>query len=281
MPFKDLNVRRLYANEWMKKYRQRPDVKERIRRYSKDYHQRLEVKERVRLYNQRPAVKLHCREYAQRPDVKEKRRLIARAYRQRPYARERNRRYMKAYAHSRHHEDYLQRPEVKAQRRRWENKYRQRPEVKERRRDQYQRYGKEQKIEYSQRPEIKDRKRQRMREYLRRPAVKERLRDRLKERSQLPDFKLRCIGYRVKHRGKGFIPLCPNFWSCPVDYHHVSPSHPYVVPLPRSVHRAVGGNSPTHFAFNASMTFLLYGLDIVLENPAGFSLPSSSSGEGG
>lgn len=72
-----------------REYRQRPEVKERVREYlsrpevrererkrGKKYHQRPEVKERQRKRNKknykRPEVKEYMREYARRPEVKER-----------------------------------------------------------------------------------------------------------------------------------------------------------------------------------------------------------------
>lgn len=66
--------------------------------------------------------------------------------------------------------------------------------------------------------------------------------------------------WKASREEKGFIPLAPNNWNCIVDWHHVSPNHPYVVPLPRSVHQAVYGKY--HFIFNAAMTCRLFELDL-------------------
>lgn len=66
--------------------------------------------------------------------------------------------------------------------------------------------------------------------------------------------------WKARREGKGFIPLAPNNWNCHVDWHHVSPNHPYVVPLPRAVHQTVYGKY--HFIFNAAMTCCLFELDL-------------------
>ena len=60
--------------EIRKEYSQRPEVKEKRRRYMKEYNQRPEVKEKMRRYNQRPEVKARMKIYNQRPEVKERKR---------------------------------------------------------------------------------------------------------------------------------------------------------------------------------------------------------------
>ena len=61
---------------YLRIWRQRPDVKERIRAYSQRrrlaYRQRPEVKERERARHQRPEVKEQNRAYRQRPEVKKR-----------------------------------------------------------------------------------------------------------------------------------------------------------------------------------------------------------------
>ena len=64
---------RLKHNERMRKYRQKPGVKERINLQRKKYNQRPETKERQKEYNQRPETKQKQKEYRQRPEVKIKR----------------------------------------------------------------------------------------------------------------------------------------------------------------------------------------------------------------
>ncbi len=143
--------------------------------------------------------------------------------------------------------EYRKRPYTKEARHRSYVAYYGRPEVKEHRR------------KYWQRPEVKKRRHL----YRRLHRVKRHAHLHSIEYRQRPEVRLLRRAMNAGHRAKGFFPLCPNVWSCPVDYHHVSPAHPYVVPLPRTVHHAVTGNSPFHFAFNASMICLLYGLDIL------------------
>jgi hypothetical protein len=90
-----------YMKEYMRKYQQRPEVKERRREYQREYQQRPEVKERLReylrKYQQRPEVKEYQRKYQQRPEVKERRREYKREYmrkyQQRPEVKEYQRKY--------------------------------------------------------------------------------------------------------------------------------------------------------------------------------------------
>jgi len=82
MPWKDPEKR--------KEYRQRPEVKERRKKYRQEYRQRPEVKEKERIRK---------REYRQRPEVKEKTKNEMREYRQRPENLEKERiRDRKRYA---------------------------------------------------------------------------------------------------------------------------------------------------------------------------------------
>lgn len=155
---------------------------------------------------------------------------------------------------------YYQRPEIKERRR----LYAQRPEVREKARKYLQHpdvaYNKYLYMEnWWQRPDHRERRRWLQRKRDQRPEIKE-TRDKYLQRSSV---KLRNVARQAIRASRGFVPLCPNEWSCPVDYHHVSPDHSYVVPLPRSVHCAVGGNSPFHYVFNASMICLLYGLGVL------------------
>jgi len=60
------------------------------------------------------------------------------------------------------------------------------------------------------------------------------------------------------HKQRGFVPVAPNIFNVPVDWHHISPNQPHVVALPREIHRAVYGKH--HYAYNASVLRQLYGL---------------------
>ncbi len=191
---------------------------------------------------------------ASRSKSKEYQRQYSHNYHQRPAVRERVHRYQQLPKVTEKRHEYRHRPEVLKRRR----LYLQRPEVKERKRL------------YNQRPHVRRRSFLRLRKRDQRPEIKERKR----LYRQTPTYKLRRTASKARHYGKGFIPLCSNEWSCPVDYHHVSPSHPYVVPLPRNVHHAVKG--PFHFVFNASMIYLLFGL---VKNSIRNSPPTR--GEGG
>ena len=64
---------RLKHNERMRKYRQRPEVKERISLQRKKYNQSPEGKQKQKEYNQRSETKQKRKEYRQRPEVKIKR----------------------------------------------------------------------------------------------------------------------------------------------------------------------------------------------------------------
>ena len=64
--------------------------------------------------------------------------------------------------------------------------------------------------------------------------------------------------YRSHHRG--FIPIAPNIFNTQIDWHHISPNHPYVVALPKEVHQAVYGKY--HYIFNAAITAQLYNLNL-------------------
>lgn len=167
---------------------------------------------------------------------------------------------------------YYQRPGVKARIRQRVYAYQQRPEVKERIR------------QYRERPSVKERRRLCQQKRRQRPevAAKRRVYSRVYRHRlgvkkhyrlyrQRPDIRLRHKAMKAVRRTKGFVLLCPNPWGCPVDYHHVSPFSPFVVPLPYVVHRAVSGKY--HFSFNASMICFLYGLDnhsfLGLSTPAG------------
>ena len=66
--------------------------------------------------------------------------------------------------------------------------------------------------------------------------------------------------WRSTHYSKGFELLIENHWQCPVEYHHLSPTHPFVIPIPANVHRAVYGKF--HHVFNAGIVCQLYGIDL-------------------
>ena len=52
---------------------------------------------------------------------------------------------------------------------------------------------------------------------------------------------------RHKKRSGGSIPLNKELISIPSDWHHISPSLPFCINIPRKIHQSVGGNSPYHF----------------------------------
>ena len=94
-----------YFRDYMKEYRQKPEVKKYIKEYMREYEQRPEVKERkreyMREYDQRPEVIEYRKEYYQRPEVKEKNKLYMREYMkeyaQKPEVKKRQKEYMKEY----------------------------------------------------------------------------------------------------------------------------------------------------------------------------------------
>lgn len=238
MPFKDPEARRLY----LKEYRQRPEVKAYHRRYGRAYHRpHPESKEKQRQ---------RSKNYRQRHllEVREKDHLR----RQCPAAKARIREYNKEYFQS-HREELL------AQHREYIRLHQE--NVKKKLRGYYQSHKevvKERMKKYRQCPQYRTRKREYANEYYKCPESREKIR---KYRRSLGG-KLVAARHSARRRSRGFTPLCPNPWSCPMDFHHVSPSSSYVIPLPRVVHRAVAGASKYHFVFNASMIVLLYGLNL-------------------
>ena len=88
-----------------KAYRQRPEVKARMKAYKKAYDKRPEVKERrktyMKVYHQKPEVKARMKDYStayyQRPEVKDKGKAYRKEYYQRPEVKARRKIYLKAY----------------------------------------------------------------------------------------------------------------------------------------------------------------------------------------
>lgn len=60
-----------------------------------------------------------------------------------------------------------------------------------------------------------------------------------------------------RHLGKGFVPLAPNIFDCPVAWHHLAPNQPYVVPIPRAIHVKFGGSR--HYVIVDSFIPFLFG----------------------
>ncbi len=60
-----------------------------------------------------------------------------------------------------------------------------------------------------------------------------------------------------KKRKRGFILLVPNNpYNEPIDYHHIHPNLPYVVPCPKRIHIMFNGHEKTHFEnVNAMLGF--------------------------
>lgn len=65
--------------------------------------------------------------------------------------------------------------------------------------------------------------------------------------------------YTAKKRDKGFVPLMDNPFpsSISIDWHHLHPNQPYVVPIPQDIHRSVKGKK--HFIYN--LTIFLWIMD--------------------
>lgn len=66
--------------------------------------------------------------------------------------------------------------------------------------------------------------------------------------------------YFAKHEGKGFIPLCSNEWDCRIEWHHIVPDQPYVVPMPRELHQSFLGKR--HHVVMASFIPMLFELNL-------------------
>ena len=77
---KKVERRKIFKKECEKKYRQRPEVQERIKKYLKEYRQRPEVQERIKKYRQRPEVQEKIKKYYQRPEVKERMKKYKKLY---------------------------------------------------------------------------------------------------------------------------------------------------------------------------------------------------------
>lgn len=71
--------------------------------------------------------------------------------------------------------------------------------------------------------------------------------------------------YLAKYEGKGFIPLTSNIWGCQVEWHHISPDQPYVVPIPRELHQSFLGKR--HHVVIASFIPMLFGLNLETSPP--------------
>ena len=68
-----ISKNRLKHNEVMRKYRQKPEVKEKINLQRKKYNQSPEGKQKRKEYNQSPEGKEAARKYRQKPEVKQRR----------------------------------------------------------------------------------------------------------------------------------------------------------------------------------------------------------------
>ena len=85
MPFKDPEKRKAYQ----KAYRQRPEVKEKTRKYFQRPEVKKKQKEYIKRYYQRPAVKERQKKYYQQPVWKEKKRKYQQKYALQPEVKKR------------------------------------------------------------------------------------------------------------------------------------------------------------------------------------------------
>jgi hypothetical protein len=69
--------------------------------------------------------------------------------------------------------------------------------------------------------------------------------------------KLAIARRRHKRRGRGFVPLTTkNPYNEPIEFHHIHPELPYVVPCPKRIHQMFNGHEKTHYQnVNAMLGF--------------------------
>ena len=185
---------------WRKKYRQKPEIKEKNREYDRnrrekaleyqrDYRKQDFVKEKARKYNLSRKEKMHQyyidhkerykgysrtphakkvrQEYNAKPEVKERHE----EYEKRPEVREMRARYRRENAENikKRSREYRQRPEAKEGRRAWEKRYRVRSGVRERRNENAK--------QYREKSGVKEKRATYMKEYRNRPGNKVRARE--------------------------------------------------------------------------------------------------------
>ena len=79
---------------------------------------------------------------------------------------------------------------------------------------------------------------------------------------------------RVKRRAKGFVLIIKrNPYREPIDYHHIHPDLPYVIPCPERIHKMFNGNTKAHFDNVNAML----GIHLIDPLPAWFSVPGAST----
>lgn len=76
-------------------------------------------------------------------------------------------------------------------------------------------------------------------------------------------YKLHTKKRDAKKRRKGFIPILVNFFpkEIVVEYHHIHPNMPFVVPLPKTIHQTKTGNLNVHVEHNRRWIQILYCYD--------------------
>ena len=116
------DVKKIRARE----YRQRPEIKAKLKKYQKEYQQRFEVKAKMKEYQQRPEIKVRYKEYHKQYRNKPEAKAKLKEHQQKP----------EVIAKRREHD---RRPEIKARRK----EQRDRPEAKAKLREYYQRRKKQ------------------------------------------------------------------------------------------------------------------------------------------
>lgn len=206
-------------------------------------------------------------------DPKEQR-LYNQKYRQ--SHKEENKKYQRQYRQS--HKETQQRYNKKYQQTHKEGVRQYNKEYRGLHKEKQRQYHKEYQRKYRQSPNGKERNRankKRYRQtprgratritYRRRPGVREAERLHEKKYHQSPEGRLSTRQHNARHRKMGFKLLCPNIWPCPVDYHHIAPGQPYVVPIPRELHQSFLGKR--HHVVIASFIPMLFGLNLETSPP--------------
>lgn len=64
-----------------------------------------------------------------------------------------------------------------------------------------------------------------------------------------PNGKLAIIRGNANHKQKGFLLLfeLKNIEDIKFEYHHINVNLPFVIPVPKEIHRSIGGRNPNHY----------------------------------
>lgn len=64
-----------------------------------------------------------------------------------------------------------------------------------------------------------------------------------------PNGKLAIIRGTANHKQKGFLLLfeLKNVEDIEFEYHHINANLPFVIPIPKEIHRSIGGRNPNHY----------------------------------